>query len=74
MWPHSGREDAPFGNFVDNRSGGTRSGINLDSIRDNNMIGVVDIYFYNSLIPGIRKIDEWHQEKVLEASRSNIQK
>ena len=68
--PHSGREDAPFGAIVDNRSGGSGRGINLNSIRDNNMNGVVDIYFYNSLIPGLNRIDERHQYMVLKAAQS----
>ncbi len=69
-YPHSGRDDAPFGVIVDNRSGGTRRGINLNSIRDNNMVGVVDIFFYNSLIPGVNKIDERHQLMILKAASS----
>ena len=68
--PHSGREDVPFGAVVDNRSGGTGRGINLNSIRDNNMNGVVDIYFYNSIIPGQNRIDERHQQMVLKAAES----
>lgn len=69
-FPHSGREDRPFGEEVDYRSGNTGAGINLNSIRDNNMNGVVDIYFYNSLIPGLNRIDAMHQSKVIEASAS----
>lgn len=69
-FPHSGREDAPYGAVVDNRSGGTGSGINLDSIRDNGIEGVVDIYFYNSLMPGLNRTDEMHQAKVLEAANN----
>ncbi|MFI3261089.1 MAG: hypothetical protein R3Y13_05205 [bacterium] len=64
---HSGDENYEYGEIIDNRSGATGSGINLDSISDNGMIGVVDIYFYNSLIPGYGRIDERHQEMVLEA-------
>ncbi len=64
---HSGDENYAYGEIIDNRSGATGTGINLDSIRDNGMIGVVDIYFYNSLTPGINRIDERHQEMVLEA-------
>lgn len=71
-FPHSGRNDAPFGATVDNRSGATGSGPNLNSIRDNNMEGVVDIFFYNSVIPGINRIDERHQEMVLKASTFEI--
>jgi len=67
-YPHSGREDKPYGISVDNRSGATGTGINLDSIRDNDLIGVVDIYFYNSITPIINRIDERHQEMVLKAS------
>ena len=67
-FPHSGRDDKPFGEIVDNRSGNTGSGINLNSIRDNNINGVVDVYFFNSIVPGLNRIDERHQEKVLEAS------
>jgi hypothetical protein len=70
--PHFGREDAPYGAYVDNRSGGTGSGINFNRNRENNMNGVVDIYFYNSLIPGLNKIDERHQEMVIHASKSSI--
>ncbi len=71
--PHSGRDDAPFGAIVDNRSGGTGRGINLNSIRDNNMNGVVDIYFYNSLIPGLNRVDERHQHMVMKAAKSQKQ-
>ena len=66
---HSGDEDKPYGEIIDNRSGSTGTGINLDSIRDNDMIGVVDIYFYNSLVPGVNRVDERHQEMVLKASQ-----
>lgn len=66
--PHAGREDAPFGAIVDNRSGGAGRGVNLNSIRDNNLNGVVDIYFYNSLIPGLNRIDERHQHMVRRAA------
>ncbi len=65
---HSGSEEKPYGEIIDNRSGSTGTGINLDSIRDNGMIGVVDIYFYNSLTPGINRVDERHQEMVIKAS------
>lgn len=65
---HSGREDAPFGDVVDNRSGGSGRGINLDGIRDNGIEGVVDIYFYNSLMPGLNRTDEMHQNMVLKAA------
>ncbi len=65
--PHSGSEDVPYGEYVDLRNGATGPGINLDSIRDNDLIGVVDIYFYNSLIPVVARIDELHQSMVLKA-------
>ncbi len=64
---HSGDENYEYGQIIDNRSGSTGSGINLDSIRGNGMTGVVDIYFHNSLIPGVNRVDERHQEMVLEA-------
>ena len=66
-FPHSGSEEKPYGDIIDNRSGSTGTGINLDSIRENNLIGVLDIYFYNSLTPGVNRVDERHQEMVLEA-------
>lgn len=66
-FPHSGSEEYPYGDIIDNRSGQTGTGINLDSIRDNGMIGVVDIYFLNSTIPGLSIIDERHQEMVIKA-------
>ena len=66
--PHSGRDDRPFGDIVDNRSGNSGRGINLNSIMDNDMVGVVDIYFYNSIVPGTNRVDERAQEKVLEAA------
>lgn len=65
---HSGSESHKYGDIIDNRSGSTGTGINLDSIRDNEMVGVVDIFFYNSVIPGVNRVDERHQEKVLEAA------
>lgn len=64
---HSGSEQKKYGDIIDNRSGSTGTGINLDSIRGNNMIGVVDIYFFNSLTPGINRVDERHQEMVMKA-------
>lgn len=66
-FPHSGSEDHPFGAIIDNRSGATGTGVNLDSIRGNEMIGVVDIFFFNSLTPGINRVDERHQEMVMRA-------
>ena len=63
----------PFAVEVDNRSGATGTGINLDSIKDNNMEGVIDIFFYNSFIPGINRLDQRHQNMVLEASRFNLE-
>ncbi len=67
-FPHSGCDQSPFGDHVDNRSGNTGAGINLNSIRDNDMVGVVDIFFYNSIMPGSNRIDERAQESVLEAA------
>lgn len=64
---HSGSEEHVYGEVIDNRTGGTGTGINLDSIRNNGMIGVVDVYFYNSLTPGVNRVDERHQEMVLKA-------
>jgi len=66
-FPHSGREDYPFGEIVDNRNGATGTGINLNSIQGNGKVGVVDIFFWNSLVPGINRVDERHQEAVLRA-------
>lgn len=31
-FPHSGSEDHPFGAIIDNRSGATGTGVNLDSM------------------------------------------
>ena len=67
-FPHSGSEEHPFGVFVDQRSGSTGPGINLNYIRNNNMTGVVDIYFFNSLIPNTNVVDGRHQENVLKAA------
>ncbi len=64
---HSGDENYPYGEIIDNRTGATGTGINLDSINGNGMIGVVDIYFNNSPIPGLGRIDERHQEMVIKA-------
>lgn len=64
---HSGSEEYDYLEVIDNRTGSTGSGVNLDYIRDNGLIGVVDIYFYNSLTPGLNRVDERHQEMVLEA-------
>ena len=66
-WEHSGSEEHPFGEIIDNRSGATGTGINLDSIRGNGMIGVVVIFFFSSLVPGINRVCERHQEMVLMA-------
>lgn len=67
-FPHSGRDDMPFGEIVDNRSGHTGRGINLNSVQDNDLNGVVDIYFYNSLTPGLNRVDSMHQVRVLESA------
>lgn len=66
-YEHSGSEDYDYLEIIDNRTGATGTGVNLDYIRDNGLVGVVDIYFYNSLIPMYNRIDERHQEMVLEA-------
>ncbi len=66
--PCSGRSDRPAGNFVDNRSGHTGAGINYDFIKDNDMEGILHIGFYNSLVPGIQRIDEVDQKAVLNAT------
>ncbi len=71
---HSGREDFPYGDIVDNRSGSTGRGINLDSIKNNGMTGVVDLYFFNSLIPGINRVDDSHQAMVMKAYAYEDQK
>ena len=66
-FPHSGSEEHPFGMVIDNRNGGTGTGVNLDSIRGNGLVGVVDIYFFNSLTPGLNRVDQRSQEMVLAA-------
>ncbi len=64
---HSGSEDYPYYEYIDNRTGATGPGVNLDYIRENDLEGVIDIYFYNSLTPIINRVDERHQEMVLKA-------
>lgn len=66
--PCSGRNDKNPGLMVDNRSGHTGAGINYNTIADNNIAGTIHIGFYNSLIPGLQRIDEIDQHAVLKAA------
>ncbi len=67
--PHAGREDKPSNSWVSGRSGGFGTGYNLDAVKGNNMSGHFDIHFLGSKTHGSNKVDNRHQEKILEAAK-----
>ncbi|MGE4283817.1 MAG: peptidoglycan-binding protein [Clostridia bacterium] len=68
--PHAGREDKPFGQTVDSRSGNYGRGANLDGVKGNNMSGVIDLHFYQSKTHGTNRVDSAHQKMVQKAAQS----
>jgi|GEM_PF-6684433 len=69
-WEHKGciTGDTPFGQHAPNRTGYAGPGINLNNpATDNGMQGVVDIFFWNSHVPGAPPIQR-HQDQVLIAA------
>lgn len=70
-WPHSGcLKGTPYGEWSDNRSGGVTPGLNLNYIENNGMLGVVDVFFYNSHLPQGKNTCPMHQAAVLEAANN----
>ncbi|MGE5631762.1 MAG: peptidoglycan-binding domain-containing protein [Caulobacteraceae bacterium] len=66
--PHAGRDSAPAGAIIKNRSVGYGTGSNLDKIKGNNMDGHFDVHFLNSRTHGTNRIDPRHQNAVREAA------
>lgn len=66
--PHAGRDNAPAGAIVKNRSVGYGTGSNLDKIKGNNMDGHFDVHFLNSRTHGTNRKDPGHQKAVREAA------
>lgn len=66
--PHAGRDNAPAGATIKNRSVGYGTGSNLDKIKGNNMDGHFDVHFLNSRTHGTNRIDRSHQNAVREAA------
>jgi len=66
--PHAGRDSAPAGAIIKNRSVGYGTGSNLDKIKGNNMDGHFDVHFLNSRTHGTNRIDPGHQKAVREAA------
>ncbi len=67
--PHAGRDDKPSNAWVSGRSSGYGYGYNLDAVKGNNMSGHFDIHFLGSKTHGSNKVDNRHQEKILEAAK-----
>jgi hypothetical protein len=70
-FPHTGCECCPFGAVSDHLSGNVGTRINLDSIRGNGLIGVLDIHFFGSTVPGLGRPDAQHQAQVRRAAEFN---
>ena len=66
--PHAGRDSAPAGAIIKNRSVGYGTGSNLDKIKGNNMNGHFDVHFLNSRTHGTNRIDSGHQKAIREAA------
>jgi len=63
-FPHAGNESAPGGEQVSWRSGDYGQGYNLDWVKGNNIHGVVDLHFANSIRHNDGMIDSGHQANV----------
>jgi peptidoglycan hydrolase-like protein with peptidoglycan-binding domain len=66
--PHAGRDSAPAGAIIKNRSVGYGTGSNLDKIKGNNMDGHFDVHFLNSRTHGTNRKDTGHQNAIREAA------
>lgn len=66
--PHAGLDNKPANVTVSGRSTGYGTGINLDTIKDNNMNGHFDVHFLNSRTHCTNKVDSAHQKMVKQAA------
>lgn len=66
--PHAGVESKPANVNVSNRSEGYGYGVNLDSVKGNEMSGHFDLHFYLSKTHGTKRVDEKHQAMVKKAA------
>lgn len=66
--PHAGLDNKPANVTVSGRSTGYGTGINLDTIKDNNMDGHFDVHFLNSRTHATNKVDSAHQKMVKQAA------
>jgi hypothetical protein len=70
-FPHTGCECCPFGALSDHLNGNVGPRPNLNSIFNTGLTGVVDIHFFGSLVPGLRRPDAQHQAQVVRAAAFN---
>jgi len=68
--PHAGRDDKPANAMVSNRSGDYGYGANLDSVKGNNVDGVLDLHFLGSKTHGSNTVNSAHQQMVYKAFNS----
>lgn len=66
-FPHAGRDDVAANVNTTNRSGDYGSGVNLDTVKGNNMNGHFDIHFLGSRTHGTNQVDADHQAAVKRA-------
>lgn len=66
--PHAGKDDEPARTLVENRSGGYGTGVNYDSIKQNDMEGHIDIHLKDSRTHGTNRVDERHQSMIFKAA------
>lgn len=66
-FPHAGRDDVAANVNTTNRSGDYGSGVNLDTVKGNNMNGHFDIHFLGSRTHGTNQVDANHQAAVKRA-------
>lgn len=69
LMPHAGIDSEPANVQLEQRSGGYGPGVNLDSVKGNEMDGVFCIHFYESKTHDSDKMDEQHQEMVMKANQ-----
>lgn len=66
--PHAGVDSKPANVNVSNRSGDYGYGVNLDTVKGNEMSGHFDVHFYLSKTHGTQKVNEDHQAMVKKAA------
>ena len=66
--PHAGLDSKPANVTVSGRSTGYGRGVNLDTIKGNNMDGHFDVHFLNSRTHGTNKVNASHQNAVKQAA------